>query len=71
MQKNLRVQVMQDLYAEIKKSRTGDLSRAIDFLKSAREIRQGKINKRKQVKINYTSYVFSGSLWELFIKIPH
>ncbi len=53
MQKNLRVQVMQDLYAEIKKSRTGDLSRAVDFLKSAREIRQGKINKRKQVKINY------------------
>ena len=53
MQKNLRIQVMQDLYAEIKKSRTGDLSRAVDFLKSAREIRQGKINKRKQVKINY------------------
>ena len=53
MQKNLRVQVMKDLYAEITKSRTGDLSRAVDFLKSAREIRQGKINKRKQVKINY------------------
>ena len=53
MQKNLRVQVMQDLYAEIKKSRTGDLSRAIDFLQSAREIHQGKINKRKQLKINY------------------
>ena len=53
MQKNLRGQVMQDLCAEIKKSRTGDLSRAIDFLKSAREIHQGKINKRKQLKINY------------------
>ena len=53
MQNNLRVQVMKDLYAEITKSRTGDLSRAVDFLKSAREIRQGKINKRKQVKINY------------------
>ena len=53
MQENLRVQVMQDLYAEIKKSRTGDLSRAVDFLKSAREIRQGKIKKRKQAKINY------------------
>ena len=37
MQKNLRVQVMQDRYAEIKKSRTGDLSRAVDFLKKARE----------------------------------
>ena len=53
MQNNLRVQVMKDLYAEITKSRTGDLSRAVDFLKAAREIRQGKINKRKQVKINY------------------
>tara|TARA_R100000773_G_scaffold19503_1_gene17517 strand:- start:360 stop:563 length:204 start_codon:yes stop_codon:yes gene_type:complete len=53
MQNNLRVQVMKDLYAEITKSRTGDLSRAVDFLKSAREIRQGKINKRKQVKVNY------------------
>ena len=53
MQNNLRVQVMKDLYAEITKSRTGDLSRAVDFLKSAREIRQGKINKRKQLKINY------------------
>ena len=37
MQKNLRVQVIKDLYAEITKSRTGDLSRAIDFLKKARE----------------------------------
>ena len=52
MQNNLRVQVMKDLYAEITKSRTGDLSRAVDFLKSAREIRKGKINKRKQVKVN-------------------
>ena len=53
MQKNLRVQVIQDLYAEVRKSRTGDLSRAVDFLKKAREVHQGKSNKRKQVKINY------------------
>jgi hypothetical protein len=37
MQKNLRVQVIQDLYAEVRKSRTGDLSRAVDFLKQARK----------------------------------
>ena len=53
MQKNLRVQVIQDLYAEVRKSRTGDLSRAVDFLRSAREIHKGKSNKRKQAKINY------------------
>ena len=53
MQKNLRVQVIQDLYAEVRKSRTGDLSRAIDFLRSAREIHKVKSNKRKQAKINY------------------
>jgi hypothetical protein len=53
MQKNLRVQVIQDLYAEVRKSRTGDLSRAVDFLKKAREVHQGKSNKRKQAKINY------------------
>ena len=44
MQKNLRVQVIQDLYAEVRKSRTGDLSRAVDFLKKAREVHQGKKN---------------------------
>tara|TARA_R100001015_G_scaffold16855_1_gene8843 strand:+ start:302 stop:505 length:204 start_codon:yes stop_codon:yes gene_type:complete len=53
MQKNLRVQVIKDLYAEITKSRTGDLSRAIDFLKKAREVHQGKSNQRKQARKNY------------------
>ena len=53
MQKNLRVQVIQDLYAEIRKARTGDLSRAITFLKDAREIREGKIAKRKQARKDY------------------
>ena len=47
MQKNLRVQVIQDLYAEIRKSRTGDLSRAVTFLKDAREVHEGKIAKKK------------------------
>ena len=53
MQKNLRVQVIQDLYAEIRKATTGDLSRAITFLKDAREIHEGKIAKRKQSRKNY------------------
>ena len=55
MQKNLRVQVIQDLYAEIRKARTGDLSRAITFLKDAREIHEGKIAKRKQSRKNYVN----------------
>tara|TARA_R100001440_G_scaffold46761_1_gene66512 strand:+ start:1629 stop:1832 length:204 start_codon:yes stop_codon:yes gene_type:complete len=53
MQKNLRVQVIKDLYAEITKSRTGDLSRAIDFLKKAREVHKGKSSQRKQARKNY------------------
>ena len=53
MQNNLRVQVIKDLYAEITKSRTGDLSRAIDFLKKAREVHQGKSSQRKQARKNY------------------
>ena len=53
MQKNLRVQVIQDLYAEVRKSTTGDLSRAVDFLKKARELHQGKSSQRKQARKNY------------------
>ena len=53
MQKNLRVQVIQALYAEVRKSRTGDLSRAVDFLKKARAVHQGKSRQRKQARKNY------------------
>jgi len=53
MQKNLRVQVIQNLYAEVRKSRTGDLSRAVEFLKKAREIHEGKSTQRKQARKNY------------------
>ena len=53
MQKNLRVQVIQNLYAEVRKSRTGDLSRAVHFLKKAREVHQGKSSQRKQARKNY------------------
>ena len=53
MQKNLRVQVIQNLYAEVRKSRTGDLSRTVEFLKKAREIHEGKSTQRKQARKNY------------------
>ena len=53
MQKNLRVQVIQNLYAEVRKSRTGDLSRAVELLKKAREIHEGKSTQRKQARKNY------------------
>ena len=39
--------------AWVRKARTGDLSRAITFLKDAREIHEGKIAKRKQARKNY------------------
>ena len=53
MQKNVRVQVIQNLYAEVRKSRTRDLSRAVEFLKKAREIHEGKSTQRKQARKNY------------------
>ena len=42
MQKNIRVDVMKDLYKEIPKATTRDLASIIDFLKRAREVRVGK-----------------------------
>ncbi len=53
MEKNIRVETLKNLYVEIRKARTGDLSRAIDFLRSAREIHQGKSNQRRQARKNY------------------
>ena len=52
MQKNLRVQVIQDLYAEVRKSRTGDLSRAVDFLKKLEKYI--KVNRAKENKLEKT-----------------
>ena len=46
MQKNIRVDLMKDLYKEIPKATTRDLGSIIDFLKKAREVREGKIKKR-------------------------
>ena len=48
MQKNIRVDLMKDLYKEIPKATTRDLGSIIDFLKKAREVREGKIKKTQR-----------------------
>ena len=53
MQKNIRVDLMKDLYQEIPKATTRDLASIIDFLKKAREVREGKIKKRKEARKKY------------------
>ena len=44
---------MKDLYKEIPKATTWDLGSIIDFLKKAREVREGKIKKRKEARKKY------------------
>ena len=53
MQKNIRADLMKDLYKEIPKATTRDLGSIIDFLKKAREVREGKIKKRKEARKKY------------------
>ena len=53
MQKNIRVDLMKDLYTEIPKATTRDLGSIIDFLKKAREVREGKIKKRREARKKY------------------
>ena len=53
MQKNIRVDLMKDLYKEIPKATTRDIGSIIDFLKKAREVREGKIKKRKEARKKY------------------
>ena len=53
MQKNIRVDLMKDLYKEITIATTRDLGSIIDFLKKAREVREGKIKKRKEARKKY------------------
>ena len=53
MQKNIRVDLMKDLYKEIPKATTRDLASIIDFLKKAREIRTGKTQKRREARKKY------------------
>ena len=52
MQKNIRADLMKDLYKEIPKATTRDLGSIIDFLKKAREVREGKIKKRKEARLS-------------------
>ena len=53
MQKNLRADLLKDLYKEIPKATTRDLGSIIDFLKKAREVREGKIKKRREARKKY------------------
>ena len=53
MQKNIRVDLMKDLYKEIPKATTRDLASIIDFLKKAREVREGKTKKRREARKKY------------------
>ena len=53
MQKNIRADLMKDLYKEIPKATTRDLGSIIDFLKKAREVREGKIQKRREARKKY------------------
>ena len=53
MQKNIRADLMKDLYKEIPRATTRDLGSIIDFLKKAREVREGKIKKRREARKKY------------------
>ena len=53
MQKNIRADLMKDLYKEIPKATTRDLGSIIDFLKKAREVREGKVKKRREARKKY------------------
>ena len=53
MQKNIRADLMKDLYKEIPKATTRDLGSIIDFLKKAREVREGKTKKRREARKKY------------------
>ena len=53
MQKNIRVDLVKDLYKEIPKATTKDLASIIDFLKRAREVRTGKTKKRRDARKKY------------------
>ena len=44
---------MKNLYKEIPKATTKDLASIIDFLKRAREVRTGKIKKRREARKKY------------------
>ena len=53
MQKNIRADLMKDLYKEIPKATTRDQGSIIDYLKKAREVREGKTKKRREARKKY------------------
>ena len=50
MQDDIRAGLMRDLYKQIPKATNKDLASAIEYLKSAIEIRLGKSQKRKEAR---------------------
>ena len=53
MQDDIRANLMRDLYKQIPKSTNKDLASAIEYLKSAIEIRSGKSQKRRDARKKY------------------
>ena len=53
MQKNIRVDLMKDLYKDIPMATTKDLGSIIEFLRRAREVRTGKTKKRREARKKY------------------
>jgi len=58
MQKNIRADLMRDLYKEIPKATTRNLGDIVDFLKKAREVREGKTQKRREARRKYVEKQF-------------
>ncbi len=53
MQDDIRAGLMRDLYKQIPKATNKDLASAVEYLKSAIEIRLGKSQKRKEARKKY------------------
>ena len=53
MQDDIRANLMRDLYKQIPKATNKDLASAIEYLKSAIEIRSGKSQKRRDARKKY------------------
>ena len=58
MQKNIRADLMRDLYKEIPKATTRNLGDIVDFLRKAREVREGKTQKRREARRKYVEKQF-------------
>ena len=60
---------MKDLYKEIPKATTRDLGSIIDFLKKAREVREGKTKKRREARKKFDQDIFMASLLNRLIEL--